>query len=536
MTLRILTPILALAALAGPAAAQEWIAPYERGLSQAAAANWPIARQEFLRAVQERRDDSAEPSRLPGSIQEPRIWRGGSPYSANFAAAYSGYRWSLEISDAARRDALLEQVAGELKRIIEAGQNGAEAVFIYEQAALLLRSEARLAELDTLKRTPARPNWKVDTEFMTPDDRQMAAVYRNELMALQAAPPEPPAQTGGTTSAPPAEPAQTGGSTPPTQTGGSPATTPPPATGGQTGNGGQTASPPAERQTGGRPRPGVADPGVGRPSAPPTQAPAVAPGQAPPTIVTIKASDLGPNMTVPVPTGEVASVETKFALLIGNSVSRVPGITLPTAATDVDLLADALQTHAGYPADNIIKVQNSTAAGLRQAVAGLRDRLGPNATVFLFFSGVGANLGGRDFLAGTDTASLFESGSMVPRNDLVQPLLSAGATVFSFFQVSRNLVEGRSFGAEAPSSGPLSQMMGTIEGRPVLTVFDEGREVGLFAVSMTRVMARLRSNQLPITEFAWQVFAEMRGGQGGAGAGQVPSLPVRILLEPDAKF
>jgi hypothetical protein len=53
------------------------------------------------------------------------------------------------------------------------------------------------------------------------------------------------------------------------------------------------------------------------------------------------------------------------------------------------------------------------------------------------------------------------------------------------------------------------------------------------------VLAEIRSNQIPIQEFGWQVFYRMRRagtGNFGGGSNQTCTLPVLINIGSDAKF
>jgi hypothetical protein len=169
----------------------------------------------------------------------------------------------------------------------------------------------------------------------------------------------------------------------------------------------------------------------------------------------------------------------------------------------------------------------------------LAQRVDQNATVYIYFSGVGLNIGGKDFLAGIDTESAMETGSMVAKAKLFNLFLSRGSTVYSFFQSHRLVTAGRYFGQEVPMVGQLSQMQACIPGGSVYSLVQNGKTVGLFTNSVVKVMADLRSNQVPILEFGWQVFNKMRKGESGTIGGssiQTCTLPVLTNIASDARF
>jgi hypothetical protein len=128
------------------------------------------------------------------------------------------------------------------------------------------------------------------------------------------------------------------------------------------------------------------------------------------------------------------------------------------------------------------------------------------------------------------------SGAMVRKEEVFRLFTAKGARVFSFFEVNRALRNGRVFGSEPTTAGSVSQMMATLEGRTVGSLVESGKEVGIFALGIQRVLDQLRTNSIPLTEFAWQVFYAMRGGRTALGSVQTPTLPVVTLLEQDARF
>lgn len=237
--------------------------------------------------------------------------------------------------------------------------------------------------------------------------------------------------------------------------------------------------------------------------------------------------------------GPVAPIANKYALIIGNGDSRMKDLALPYAADDAQQLREALVTNAGYPEQNIDLVLNATAEQIMKSAEALSQRVDEDATVLIYFSGVGVNVAGKDFLAGIDTESSMDTGSMVAKAKLFDLFLSKGAAVFSFFQAHRPINNGLYFGKEVPIVIGLSQMQATIPGDVVYSYIKNGKAVGLFTSAIIRVINEQRSNQLPILDFGWQVFNKMRRGDSGTTGGsshQTCTLPVLTNLASDARF
>lgn len=229
----------------------------------------------------------------------------------------------------------------------------------------------------------------------------------------------------------------------------------------------------------------------------------------------------------------------KYALLIGNSESRVEGMKVPFAASDVLFLREKLVQYAGYGQANIDVISNAGAAQMKASAEAFAQRVTNGATVFLFFSGGGSNLDGKDFLAGIDAKSSTDSASMYSKGDLYKLFVSKGCKIFAFFQVSRPVVAGRYFGLETPMVGSIAQTQATIPNGSVYSVVRNGQEVGLFSDAIGGVLGEFRSNQVPITEFGWRVFDWMRGGRNGdsgTGSQQVMTLPVIVNMLSDERF
>lgn len=241
-----------------------------------------------------------------------------------------------------------------------------------------------------------------------------------------------------------------------------------------------------------------------------------------------------PNATNPV--GPVPTVANKFALLIGNGEGPLAGGTLPFASNDVMLLREKLIDSAGYGEANIEIVNNGTAAQMRASAQALADRVTPESTIFFYFTGVGANLDGKDFFAGVDTARATDSSTMLAKSEVYQMFVRKGCTIFAFFQVNRPMDKGRYFGQELPRTGFISQTQATIPGSTVTGVVRNGQVVGLFTDAMASVMVRFRGPRIPIQPFGWEVFDYMRGartpGSGGSGGLQTMTLPQLLNLDP----
>ncbi len=229
----------------------------------------------------------------------------------------------------------------------------------------------------------------------------------------------------------------------------------------------------------------------------------------------------------------------KYALIIGNSESKLESLKIASGADDAQHVRESLMANAGYGEQNIDLVINATAQQIRASVKAMADRVSEDATVFIFFSGVGANLDGKDFIAGVDTESATDSSSMVAKKEIYAMFSAKGARIFAFFQANRPVVNGRYFGAEVPMNGNIAQMQSTIPGATVQSYTRNGKERGVFADSLAATLGDFRSNRIPIQEFGWQVFYRIRrGGTGSIGGGsqQTPTLPVLIGLAFDARF
>jgi hypothetical protein len=248
----------------------------------------------------------------------------------------------------------------------------------------------------------------------------------------------------------------------------------------------------------------------------------------------VRAGDATPTLP-----GRVATVPTKYALLIGNAETKLSSLVVPYAAEDARRLRDALVTNAGYAEENVTLVTNGSAEAIRAAAVALGNRVPNDGTVFVYFAGATTNLAGTDYVAGVDAGSAKEPTGMVPKIDLYRPFMAKGARIFAFFEAHRPIVEGRYFGSEIPEVGLIAQVQATLPGENVGAQIQNGHSTGTFTGALIDVLADLKSNRIPILEFGWQVFYKIRRGNTGTtggGSRQTPTLPVLTNLASDARF
>lgn len=238
--------------------------------------------------------------------------------------------------------------------------------------------------------------------------------------------------------------------------------------------------------------------------------------------------------------GPVVALPTKFALVVGQSQSRISGGLVPYGASDAQRVRDALVSFAGYPSENVDMLQNASAAEIKTAASALSSRVGVGATVVIYYVGAGVNLGGRDYLAGVDTESASDTSSMIAKTDLFLPFVQKGARIFSFFEVNRPIdANGQYFGRESTSVGSVAQIQSTRPGDTVTPTYRENQAIGLFTNAFVTTLSDLRTNRIPIFEFTWQIFNTMRRGESGltgGGGTQVCTLPQLTNLAADSKF
>ncbi len=237
---------------------------------------------------------------------------------------------------------------------------------------------------------------------------------------------------------------------------------------------------------------------------------------------------------------KVAPLANKYALVIGNSESKLTGNSVPFASANAQAIRLGLTTNGGYAEANVDVVLNATAAQIKTSAEALASRIPEGATILIYFAGAGANIEGKDFLAGVDTELSTDTSTMVAKSDIYKMFTSKGARVFAFFEVNRPINGGRYFGMEIPTYGSISQAQATMPGQNVFGFVRNGQEIGIYTDSIINVLAEFKSNRIPISEFGWQVFYRMKGGgtstQGGGGSPQTPTLPYLTLMSSDARF
>ena len=240
------------------------------------------------------------------------------------------------------------------------------------------------------------------------------------------------------------------------------------------------------------------------------------------------------------PNGTVLPVATKFALVVGQSQSRLSGGLVPYAASDAKRVRDALVSFAGYPADNVIMLQDASASEMKAAAATLSTRVGKDSTVLIYYAGAGVNLGGKDYLAGADTESASDTASMVAKTDLFAPFVQKGSRIFAFFEANRPIdANGFFFGREVVTVGSVAQIQSTIPGATITPTYQDNQPIGLFTSAFVSSLSDLRSNKIPVFEFTWTLSRAMRGGETGSfggGGRQICTLPQLSNIAADARF
>lgn len=485
---------------------QGWQEAYIKALDHAKAGRWVDARASFQASSALRAEDFAGPTRLNVSPTETTLWRGGSPYSANFGAAYAGYRVALALDDDDKRIQTLGAIVNEFQALINKGQRSPESVFL---AATIYANLGNDAALDKLSKSlnalgNAQYNWKVDSAFVLDVDREMIATFRDSNGAANRGPAVAPKQdtARATTPAAASAPAQAGG-TPTAE----PTKKPAPKENNKAPQGNPTGD--QGNPTGDNARP--------KPKPKPK-----------------------PENETPVDNGIVQKVDTKFALLIGNSQSKLGNGLAPSfGASDAEYLKTILVDDAGYLDTNVVVVTNATAAGILEAANALATKCPENGTVAIYYTGLGTHLQGKDYLIGVDAALPSDISKMLEKGALFKPFVQRGARIFAFFQVPRPMSEGRYFGMESTQVGAISQMQSTLPGASVFSTRVGEKNVGLFTSAFANVLHDMRSNKVPVLEFSWRVFDKIRRGSTGdlgGGSQQVPTLPIFTNIASDARF
>lgn len=567
--------VLLLACLCSSAFAQKWVSAYQTGLNNLKSGDFASARGAFKVASGERPGDMAGATALPGPITERKTWRNGAAYSPLFLAAYSGYR--LATSTASADAELLRSVASEFEALHAAGQGSKESFqFLIATYSTLGDNESKLKVEEQL--SAHAPRFRVDLEGVerlnvpaatTPAPAVLPKVVTRPAGQAPVFDDRKEVAAGGFQAGTSSEATRTVASrehpmTLIVQMAGAAQPAVPVAPGVQPNPTAEVDTKPAAEL-----KP-VEIPKVAEttPKAEPAPAPAPAPRKvrpagAPDMVVAkpeqrvptgqvqaavasnlVLASAVAPTTGVthpnPMPAGGTVSiVPNKFALIVGTSDSKMTQEPIPFASDDAQQLSQALVNNAGYAAENVDLVLNATAQQIYASAQALADRVPEGGTVFIYFTGPGVNVDGKDYLAGIDTEVSTDLTSMLPKAELYKLFMAKGARIYAFYQVNRQTVYGRYFGAEVPMVGSIAQIQATLPNGQVLGVVKNGKTVGLFTDALVTVLTDLRSNHIPILEFGWQVFNKIRRGDTGStggGSRQIPTLPVLTNMASDSRF
>lgn len=280
----------------------------------------------------------------------------------------------------------------------------------------------------------------------------------------------------------------------------------------------------------------------GQPGAQPQGGGIANPGEAPVQtggqIIKIRAGQED-NLTQIYGPGPVATLEKKFALVIGNASYSDPALALPFAASDAQAVKEALTQYAGYQDDHVTLLTDATAAQIRDAVAKLGQEIPNDAVVTIYFSGMAAHLGGRDYFAGVDAEFKTDTSKMVEKLEVLQPFIEKGAAIYLFSQVDRALEGDNFFGQERLLRGTVSEAQATVPGGSITTIVSDGKQIGLYTYAFCQTLKEFFTNEVPITEFCWNVFYTMRRGndpRSTGGSVQTPTLPVLTNMSRESRF
>ncbi|MBX3114832.1 MAG: caspase family protein [Fimbriimonadaceae bacterium] len=237
--------------------------------------------------------------------------------------------------------------------------------------------------------------------------------------------------------------------------------------------------------------------------------------------------------------GPVTTVETKYALIIGNSKSADKDAAIPFAGSDAEAVRGALTQFGGYEAEKVVTLIDVTANQIRSAAKALAESIPNDATVVIYFTGVTAHLGGRDYLAGVDAEFHTDTSKMVEKMDILRPLSDKGASIYMFTQSNRTMEGGNYFGQERLMRGTVSEAYATIPGGQITSIVTGGKQIGLYTYAFTKTLQSFFTNEVPISDFCWNVFYTMRRGSDSASIGgsvQTPTLPVLTNMARDSRF
>ncbi len=160
-----------LVSFAAMATAQSWVRPYESALRLAKAGVWAEARAQFLEAVKERPEDTERASQVGGSVADRRPWRGGTPYSPNFGAAYSSFKLAASAPDVKQRDEHLKDSITGFQALLNKGQVSTETM-LFLAAALSANNQVKEASDIQTRAQSLEPDkaFKIDREILDPAD------------------------------------------------------------------------------------------------------------------------------------------------------------------------------------------------------------------------------------------------------------------------------------------------------------------------------------------------------------------------------
>ena len=167
MSLKSLTFAFAVFATVSSVQAQAWKDAYDKALGAARNQDWGAARASFLEAVASRPEDQSGPTVMPGPVTEPVRWRGGSPYSPNFGAAYASMKLAQTLPETERNPHFEAAVTG-FETLIAKGQTSPATVYFLNEVYGTLGKPDKQRELGA--KVQGGITWKVDSSFMTPED------------------------------------------------------------------------------------------------------------------------------------------------------------------------------------------------------------------------------------------------------------------------------------------------------------------------------------------------------------------------------
>lgn len=232
--------------------------------------------------------------------------------------------------------------------------------------------------------------------------------------------------------------------------------------------------------------------------------------------------------------GIVPILDFKYALIIGNT----KGSGQAFASGDADLIKDALIRHAGYSEQNVLVLKDATTEQIMAASKELADRMPDNGVLFFFFSGMVAHdpSNTTDYLMGVNNSSPTAYSEMVSKSGFYKSFVAKGANIFAFYQVDRpRMGDVACFGQELIQVGKIAQCHGAAPGEINTSTTVDGVVHGTYASAISKSLSEIRSNRIPILDFAWSTFDKVRRGGEGAGA-QTPTLPVFINMTGAARF